>query len=288
VEYLARYQTLIESHIEPAQRQVFALYPGLPAEAHVVLSRTHGAVVIFTAAPRRRIVFRTIRKRIEHFIWPSTAERCMGPTKTTFVSNAGETVIFVRGKRMRAGGGLTVRMDGVMIYEGRMLLKGDTSIETWSRSAARQDALFAFLREARGQIVDQAKLEEIAAAGQLEADATALALMEAHRIPTTNPETYLSRMNAYLRMAESLGIHTVAAEGLIREIRQELQPRSPGRGIGREWVPSIIQSALGSALIIGIGILLSRLWGWIAFVGGLLLALLWWRWIARSPNRSEP
>jgi len=280
VEYIGRYKQLIESHTDPSQREAFSLYAGLPADAHVVLSQSHGAAVIFTEGRRRSVVFRIVSKRIEYFLWPSTQHAKKWPVKTTFKHDKDETVVFVRGKRMRAGAGLTVYLDGTWIYEGRMIAKGSTRIEDWSRSAARQDALFAFLRDARNQIVDQAKLREIEAAGQLEAEATALALMEVRQVPNTNPEEYLARLNAYLRGAELVGLHTLAAEGLVREIRQTLQQQGPG-AIGIRWGQAIVQSAMGSTLFFVVGLLLVKKWGWIAFIGGIVLAVLWGVWVAR-------
>ena len=282
--YFNRYVELVETHVPKEHRDAFAFSRHKPCGVRIVASRTHGAAVIFDPDRPGRLRATTISDRIEFYFWPRTRESWSNP-KTTFIGGENEFIIFMPGKGMYAGGALKLEIRGTLIYEGRMVLRGQLDPEEWSPAAASFDALHTFLRPAREIIVDQLALKDIEGQGTLDVRARVAALVRSARSDQQRIVNPLADYAEYFKVADSLGIHPFVAQRRLDDIIRAADKPGPRERFVEHWVRPVIQNVVAGLIIVGIGggvaLLLRN--SWVGIVVVLALFVVWGvsRWLRK-------
>jgi len=286
--YLKTYRELLARHVPVLFKPKFAFQDDAGYGLRVVYSRVHGAAVILDAGHANRFSSAMIDIPIEHYIWPRTATPWTGK-KTTFHSKAHQFTIFIPGKGLFAAGGLTIIHDGTLIYEGRMVLKGDRSLEHWSPAAASFDALHTFMRVAHKLTSEQVVLKKIMGQGDLEVRARAAALARASGGADQITGDPWAHYGEYFARADELGVNPLVATQRLKDIIEETNAASPEDQFRDLWVRPVAQNVIGGVLVLGLGAIAALVYdsGWVG-LGVAIVAALFLRLIRHRLRKSRP
>lgn len=188
--YLREYKVLVEAYGSAlGNLSAFTFCLGYPYKVTGVISRSHGAAIFFEPALSEEILVRTINERIEFYLWPVMKEYSAEDFWELPHGQSNGFGSYVFYANLQIGDGVTptyaydggrnilailadsytiqvkplgrLRIDGTLIYENRMILKGSNEADRWAPETALLDSTLEFLRIARKLALDEAKQKEI-------------------------------------------------------------------------------------------------------------------------------
>lgn len=205
--YLEKYHNLCDTYKDNlGDLNQFKLYSNYPYYVKGIISEKHGAAIFFYPSENETIEVETIPERIEFYLWPVMKEYSsdtfwereypqdgdfesyeisanlqIGDGETPTYAYSGENTLAVfldagyptydRYYHIRVMPLGRLRIDGTLIYENRMILKGANDVDAWATDVASIDATNEFLRLARKHVLNQAELKQIACLSSLVAKA---------------------------------------------------------------------------------------------------------------------
>jgi hypothetical protein len=194
-KYLHEYRILFDTYVaDLGNLSEFKFYSGYPYNVKGIISKIHGAAIFFHSSTKEEIEIQMIEERIEFYLWPVMKDNPQttfweiendeesggftsyyitanlqigdGVTPTFFHHRRNEIVIFASSEipfdyRIIVKPLGYLKVDGILIYENRMILKGSNNEQDWLPEIALLDATNEFLRLARRAALDEAKIKQI-------------------------------------------------------------------------------------------------------------------------------
>lgn len=292
--YLEKYYNLFEAYKGSlGDLEEFMFYSSYPYHVRGILSEMHGAAIFFYASTNQTIEIETISERIEFYLWPNMKEYSSDtfwereyPEESGFTSYEfaaslqigdginstycyhGENTLaifldagyptYAREYRIRVMPLGRLRVDGVLVYENRMILKGTNDVKAWTTDVASLDATNEFLRLARKHVLDEAQFRDIACLSLLIAKAEQIGQ---HFLDGsyTNEDLRWKEEREFWDIVDSCGIEKELAQDILNEVipkQEEPRPFDPSNPLWWIIVPPItiacsVIAALGVAYITG-------------------------------------
>lgn len=282
--YLLEYQILFDTYgSDLGDLGEFKFYSGYPYRAQGILSSIHGAAIFFYSSTEQEIEIQTIDERIEFYLWtvmkdnpPTTfweteSEEAPsldvyyieanlrignGTTPTFFALRKNEVAIFASSEipfdyRIIVEPLGYMKVDGILIYENRMILKGSNNERDWLPEIALLDATNEFLRLARTAALDDAEIKQIqgfsllkAKAEQIERNLASGAYEDDWRLRWKDEEEFW-------QIAKQYGIMEELAQRILEEIlKLYLEPEPNPIIETAKWVTiSIVVTVIGGLIV---------------------------------------
>lgn len=238
--FLEEYEGLVHTWGNESEFEFLEHYP-----YHVlaVLSEVHGTAVFFTRSSVQKIEVITYSERIEFYLWPEMKKWWDNAT-TYFKGGENEVAIFLDDYTMEVAPGGHVEIDGILIYENRMILKGSNEEKSWLSEVAMIDAANEFLRVAKNIVLNEAQIKEVQGVALLRAKAEEIARNEEAGVYTNNPWLRAKHEEEFWDLAEESEIRSDTA-GQIKTQALSIYKKQP---IYQPSIPSIIDSLIGSSI----------------------------------------
>jgi len=295
VRYLKEYRDLVDAYkTDLTNLSKLELYANYPYRVVGIISKTHGAAIFFYPSTEEKIEIKTIHERIEFNVWPIMLESCPatstfweqeyskgqqigtysikanlqigdGVTPTYFYHPKGSIAVFLENFKIIVKPKACVRIDGILVYENRMILKGSNEKESWSQETAILDATSEFIRIVRTIILDEAKLKQIEGYSLLRAKAE-----EIERKLSTgyygsgeefNEFQYTKDEDEFWKEVEEFGIQTETAKRIRETIRERFKPKPTSFERFMDFIKNFTKEII-------IGVIAT-------IIAGIILALKW-------------
>lgn len=302
--YLLEYQILFDTYgSDLGSLSEFEFYSGYPYRVQGVLSNIHGATIFFYSSTEQEIEIQTIDERIEFYLWPvmkdnppttfweTESEEAPngfttyyiranlqigdGVTPTFFIMRKNEVAIFASGECMHGCRIMVeplgyLKIDGILIYENRMILKGSNDEQDWLPEIALLDATNEFLRLARNAALDEAEIKQIQGLSLLKAKAEQIERNFASGAYEDNWRLRWKDEEEFWQIAKQYGIMEELAQRILEEILKPYLEQEPN---------PIIETAKWVTISIVVTV-----------IGGLIVAWLTGKWKPRffTSKRSRP
>jgi hypothetical protein len=285
--YLEEYKNLVEAYGSGlGNLSQFNFYAGYPYHVLGVISEVHGAAVFFNSSSSQTIEIMTIPERIEFRLWPVMKEYSYdtfwekeyseengfteyvisanlqigdGKTPTYFYQGKNTMVIMADEYTIRVMPLGRLRIDGMLIYENRMILKGSNEEKHWLPEVAMIDATNEFLRTAKDVVLAEAELREIQGLTLLRAKAEQIGRNTAKGIYKDNPMLQYKDEQEFWKMAEEYGIRTETA----RKIKDEVLVRYTKPYWYKPIIEHMPEAIINGLIVTGLVAIVTALYKWI-------------------------
>lgn len=242
--YLEEYENLVHTWGNESE---FAFFKEYPYHVLGVISEVHGTAIFFTHSSKQEIKIVTYTERIEFYLWPEMKKWWDNAT-TYFRGEKNEVAIFLNDYTMEVGLGGHVEIDGTLIYENRMILKGSNDEKSWLPDVAMVDATNEFLRVAKKIVLTEAEAREVQGVALLRAKYEEIARNEKAGVYTSNLWLRAKHEEEFWDLAEEYEIRPETAS-VIKSQALSIYKEQP---IYQPSLPSIIDSLIGSSIFTGI------------------------------------
>lgn len=242
--YLEEYEQLVHTWGNESELEFFK---GYPYYVLGVISEVHGAAIFFTHSSEQEIEIITYPERIEFYLWPEMKKWWDNAT-TYFRGGENEVAIFLEDYTMEVLPGGHVEIDGTLIYENRMILKGSNEEKLWLPEVAMIDATNELLRVAKGIVLTEAEVKEVQGVALLRAKYEEIARNEKNGVYTNNLWLRAKHEEEFWNLAEEYEIRPDTA----RQIKSQALLIYKEEPVYRPSLPDIINSLIASSIFTGI------------------------------------
>jgi len=259
IRYLKEYRDLVDAYkTDLTNLGMLEFYSNYPYRVVCIISKTNGVAIFFYHSTEQKIEIKTIYERIEFNVWPIMLESCPaastfwereyskgqqidtysisanlqigdGVTPTYFYHSKGSIAVFLENFKIIVKPKACFRIDGILIYENRMILKGSNEKESWSQETAILDATSEFIRIVRTIILDEAKLKQIQGYSLLLAKAEEIERKLATGYYGSGEEfnrfQYTKDEDEFWKLVKEFGIQAETAERIREMIRERFKPK---------------------------------------------------------------
>lgn len=246
-KYLEEYKTLVEFYgggLGNLSQFKFSEYYNVM----VVVSSVHGAAVFFEPSSKVNIETVTVPERIEFYVWEVMREYSNDAFWDRQYPQGIEFENYIVSANLQIGDGITptyfyvgektvatftddysikvmplgrLRIDGVLKYENRMILKGSNDERDWLPKAAVIDAANEFLRIAKDLAVAEAGIRKIEGFDILREKAEQIERNKATGVYEGNEDLQRMHEQEFWEEVEQYGIHPEVAQGIITLAREK-------------------------------------------------------------------
>lgn len=242
--YLEEYKKLVHTWGNESE---FEFFEGYPYHALGVISEVHGAAIFFTRSSQQEIEIITYPERIEFYLWPEMKKWWDNAT-TYFKGKENEVAVFLDDYTIEVAPGGHVEIEGTLIYENRMILKGSNEEKLWLPEVGMIDATNEFLRVAKSIVLSEAEAEEVQGVALLRAKAEEIARNEKAGAYRDNLWLRAKHEEEFWDLAEERGIRSDTA----KQIKSQTLTIYKEQPIYQPSLQPIIDSLVGSSIFTGI------------------------------------
>lgn len=241
-----------------------------------VISKVHGAAVFIKSSSKGSIETKTIPERIEFYVWEVMKQYSDDDFWERQYAQGNEFETYTVSTNLQIGDGKTptyfyvgektvatftndytitvmplgrLRIDGVLKYENRMILKGSNDERDWSPQVALIEATNEFLRIAKNLILSEAEAKQVEGLAILRAKAEQIERNKATGVYEGNPTLQSKDEQEFWELAEEYGIYPEAAQE-IRNFVKERYIQQPWYQRYIEILPEAFIGAVFSTVIV--------------------------------------
>lgn len=277
--YLQEYMTLVEFYgngLGNLSQFKFSHYYNILG----VISEVHGVALFFEASSKGNIETKTIPERIEFYVWEVMREYGNDNFWKRQYPQENELETYIISANLQIGDGITptyfyvgektvatfvndytisvmplgrLRIDGVLKYENRMILKGSNDERDWLPKVAIIDATNEFLRIAKDLAVSEAGIRKIEGFSILREKADQIERNKATGVYEGNEALQSIHEQEFWELVEEYGIHSEVAQGIINltegRYTQQLWYLPFVEGLSKVIIEGIVVTVIASPFV---------------------------------------